>query len=197
MGNFGKRPINDANEYKRHTTSVFYHDGEQRIDRMPYGKRERFVDPVGNVITLQLATPGDPKAVETALRIRAEKHLDGWIEHAKCPLRHGLDQVTPAVSREFAKMPANMRQRCEADPKVMSRKDGELHAEHGCPHVEWLIADRRRREAEQNAKRNSQRIADEKRKAEAAALQEAQLEMVKEQLAERRQRRGKKEAGTE
>src|SRR5690606_27991298 len=101
-------------------------------------KRERFVDPVGNVITLQLATPGDPRAVETTLRIRAEKHNDGWIEHAKCPLRHGLDQVTPAVAREFAKMPADMRMRCESDPKVMSRRDGELHAERGCVHIEWL-----------------------------------------------------------
>lgn len=191
MANFGKRPINDANEYKKRTSSVFYHDGEQRIDRRPYGFCERFVDGVGNVITLQLATPGDPRAQETILRIRAEKHNDGWIEHAKCPLRHGLDQVTPAVSREFARMPADMRQRCESDPKVMSRKNGELHAEYGCKHIEWLIKDRIAREAEQNAKRNSSRVAEEKRKAEAVALQEAQLEMVKEQLAERKARKTK------
>jgi hypothetical protein len=198
MGNFGKRPINDANDYKKQTSSAYVFNGEHRIDRRPFGRCERFVDPVGNVITLQLATPGDPRAVETALRIRNEKHMDGWIEHAKCPLRHGHDQLTPAISREFRKMPAELRDRCEADPKVMSRKDGELHAEHGCPHIEWLIADRVKREAEQNAKRNAQRIREEKRKAEAEALQAAQLEMVKEQIEERKARkRSEKKAPTE
>jgi hypothetical protein len=217
MANFGKRPINDANDYKKQTSSVFIHDGEQRIDRRPYGKCERFVDAVGNVITLQLATPGDPSAMQTAMRLRAEKHVEGWIEHAKCPLRHGHDNLTPAIAREFSKMPKTCTvavvndegvetkrtfdvpaSRCDSDPKVMSRKDGELHAETACPHIEWLIADRRKRETDQNSKRNKARAAEEKRKDEAQALQAAQLEMVKEQIEERKARkRGDKKAPTE
>jgi hypothetical protein len=66
-----------------------------------------------------------------------------------------------------------------------------------CPHVEWLIADRRKREADQNAKRNKVRIEKERREAEAASLQAAQLEMVKEQIEERKARKREKKAPTE
>jgi hypothetical protein len=192
MANFGKRPINDAGQAQKTRTPVaMYHDGEQRFERRPYGKIERFVDPVGNVCIVQLSTPGDPKAVETAMRIRNEKHVDGWVEHAKCPMRHGVPSRTPAIEREFKKMPADLREPCGADPKVMSRKDGELYAEKSCPHVEWLIASRRKTEADANEKRNAARIREEKRLADAASLQAAQLEMVKEQLAERKAKKSK------
>jgi hypothetical protein len=216
MANFGKRPINDANAYKTQTSSVFYHGGEQRIDRRPYGKCERFVDAVGNVITFQLATPGDPKAMETAMRLRAEKHKEGWVEHAKCPLKHGTRYSSPIAERDFRQMkPGRVVFKdgndsskdkiidvpdgdCAVDPKVMSRtRNGELQADFGCPHVEWLIAYRVDKEKTENAKRNSQRAAAEKRKEEADALQAAQLEMVKEQLEERKTRKREKKAPTE
>jgi hypothetical protein len=202
MANFGKRPINDAAQYVTVSTGkkhpAFVYDGEVRVDRRPFGRIERFIDPVGNVITLQLSTPGDPKAVETALRIRNEKYMDGWVEHAKCPLRHGLNVKTPALEREFKKMPTDLCDVCATDPKVMVRKDGELHAQQSCPHVEWLIADRRKREADQNAKRNKARMEKERRETEAASLQAAQLEMVKEQIEERKARkRSEKKAPTE
>jgi hypothetical protein len=190
MANFGKRPINDAGHAQQTRAPVaFIHAGEQRLDRRPYGHIERFVDPVGNVITLQLSTPGDPKSSQTSMRVRAEKHADGWIEHAKCPLRHGHHNLSPALSREFEKRPTSIREQCAADPRVMSKKDGELHANESCPHVEWLIASRRKTEADQNRKRNSARVAEEKRKEEAAELQAAQLEMVKEQIEERKTRK--------
>lgn len=197
MANFGKRPINDANAYKTQTTSVFYHAGEQRIDRRPYGKCERFVDAVGNVITMQLATPGDPKAVETAMRLRAEKHKDGWVEHAKCPLKHGTRYSSVIAERDFKNLPADLRTDCASDPKVMTKRDGELHAEHGCEHIEWLISYRVEKEKAERAKRNKQQIAAEKRKEEADALQAAQLEMVKEQLEDRKTRKREKKAPTE
>jgi hypothetical protein len=198
MANFGKRPINDANEAAKVRASVpFVFNGEQRLDRRPYGHIERFIDPVGNVITLQLATPGDPMAAQTAARVRMEKRNDGWVEHAKCPLRHGIHNSTPALAREFEKRPAALRDQCVADPKVMKRENGELHALESCPHVEWLIADRIKREAKANAGRNKQRAEEEKRKLEAAELQAAQLEMVKEQLEERKARKSKPKAGNE
>lgn len=192
MGNFGKRPINDANAAaQRRAPVAFFHGGEERLDRRPFGKIERFIDPVGNVITLQISTPGDPKAVETGMRIRNEKHADGWVEHAKCPLRHGIHNLTPALEREFRKLPVDLKQQCAGDPKVMERRQGELHALEACPHIEWLIKDRRAREAAQALKRNEARIKEEQRKAEAAELQAAQLDMVKEQLEERKARKKK------
>lgn len=185
MANFGKRPINDAGQAQKTRMAVaMYHDGEQRLDRRPYGKIERFIDPVGNVITLQLSTPGDPMAVQTALRIRNEKHADGWVEHAKCPLRHGMQHKTPALEREFRKLPPELREACASEPKVMSRKDGELHAEKSCAHIEWLIASRRAEEAKQNKKRNAARIKEEERKTKADKLLQMQTEIAERQLAE-------------
>jgi hypothetical protein len=53
MANFGKRPINDAGQAESlRRPKSFFHDGEERLDRQPYGTKARFVDPVGNVITL-------------------------------------------------------------------------------------------------------------------------------------------------
>lgn len=197
MANFGKRPINDAGHAEKVRQAVpFFHNGEERLDRRPYGKIERFVDPVGNVITLQVSTPGDPKAVENALRLRNEKHADGWVEHAKCPLRHGINNLTPALEREFKKMPADLRDSCAGDPKVMERIRGELHAKEACPHVEWLIKSRREREAAQALKRNEARIKEEQRKAKADELLQMQTEIAEEQLAERKARKRQK-AGTE
>lgn len=198
MANFGKRPINNAGHAQKVRQAVaFYHGGELRLDRRPYGKIERFVDPVGNVITLQMATPGDAKARDTELRLRAEKHADGWVEHAKCPLRHGTRNVTVALQREFAKMPKDIGPECTTDPKVMERVNGDLHALNGCPHIEWLIASRRATEAAAAAKRNEKRAKDEKRAAEAAELQAMQLEIVKEQVEERKARKREKKAPTE
>jgi hypothetical protein len=198
MANFGKRPINDAGQAESlRRPKSFFHDGEERLDRQPYGRKERFVDGVGNVITLQLSTPGDPKAVETGMRIRNEKHADGWVEHAKCPLRHGIANLTPALEREFRKLPADLKGQCAGDPKVMSRVNGELHAHESCPHVEWLIDSRRKAEAAANKKRNESRIREEERKEEASRLQAAQLEMVKEQLEERKAAKRAKKAPNE
>jgi hypothetical protein len=197
MANFGKRPINDAARYSTPSSGrphpSFFYGGELRIDRRPYGKVERFIDSVGNVITLQLSTPGDPRAAETANRMRMEKRAEGWVEHAKCPLRHGIQNATPALTREFAKMPSALRDQCISDPKVMKRENGDLHALESCPHVEWLIAARRAEEAKQAAKRNAARVKAEKQAEEARELQAAQLEMVKEQIAERKARKKKPE----
>lgn len=191
--NFGKRPINDAGQAQRTRAPVaFVHAGEQRLDRRPYGHIERFVDPLGNVITLQLATPGDPSASQSALRMRKDKREEGWVEHAKCPIRHGLHNATPALEREFRKMPKDLGQQCAADPRVMSRANGELHANESCPHIEWLIESRRATEATQMKKRNAARIREEERKAEADALQAAQMELVKEQIEERKAKKAAK-----
>jgi glucose dehydrogenase len=68
----------------------------------------------------------------------------------------------------------------------MERREGELHAIQSCPHIEALITYRVTKEAEQAKKRNEKRILLEQQDAERVALQAAQLEMVKEQIEERK-----------
>lgn len=198
--NWGRTPVTNADDLRLTQTKylVDIADGtEERIDRRPQGKVERFVDPAGNIVSLQLYGHGDSKRNETMVRERAQFHAKGFVEHSKCPLKHGTRHANPATGREFAKMPASLEGECKHDPKVMSRKDGDLYAEKGCPHIEWLIDFRVKKEADARKKLNASRDAQEKREAEKLELQAAQLEMVKEQLAERKARRPKAKDVTE
>jgi len=198
MAKYSQAPINNtaAAEKARAPVSI-YHDGELRLDRRPYGKIERFVDPVGHVITVQLAQAGHPSPVQHAQKRRLELHSEGWVEHTQCPIRHGARARVKGLDREFAKMPAGMDHQCASDPAPMRVVDGQKHAQKACEHIEWLIAYRRDIEAKQARKRNAAMYAEEKRKADAAALAEAQLEMVKEQIEERKARKREKKAPTE
>ncbi len=171
------------------------HNGEERLDRRPQGKVERFVDPDGGVMSLQLASDGDPIRKQTEDKMRIAYRRKGFVEHAKCPLRHGTHLIAGKISKDFSKMPDDLKATaCDSDPKVMKRVNGDLHASTACVHIEWLIKERIAYKVEQEKRRNSVRIADEKRKAEAAELQAAQLEMVKEQIEERRARKPKAKA---
>jgi hypothetical protein len=193
--NWGRTPVTIAD--KLHTATqtkylVATKDGdEERLDRRPLGKVERFVDPVGNVCSLQLAGDGDAQKASSLIRQRAQFHKKGFVEFSKCPLKHGLRHSSELARKDFAKMPANLEGECKHDPKVMERRDGDLYAMPGCQHIEWLIDFRRKKEASQLAKRNASRIAQEKREAEKQDLQALQLEMVKEQVAEFKAKRNK------
>ena len=190
MATFGRRPITDAGGPKPEIT--YFHDGEERIDRRPLGRVERFVDPQGNVMSLQLSAAGDPVRTVTADRMRLQYRRDGFVEHAKCPLRHGTHLMAGKIAKDFSAMPASMSEPCDSDPRTLVRRGHELHATDGCPHIEWLIAYRVQKEADQAKKRNANRIAQEKRDAEKAELERLQLEMAKEQIEERKTRKARK-----
>lgn len=190
MGNFGRRPITDAGKGQPKLTYMF--KDEERLDRRPQGRVERFVDPDGGVMSLQLASDGDPVRKQTEDKMRMSYRRKGFVEHAKCPLRHGHHLFAGVIAKDFSKMPDDLKNRaCDSDPKVMKKVGHDLYAQNACPHIEWLIQSRKEYKASQDAKRNESRIADEKRKKEAAELQAAQLEMVKEQIEERRARKPK------
>lgn len=187
MANFGRRPITDAGKPKPNLTYFF--NGEERIDRRPLGKVERFVDPQGNVVSLQLGADGDPQRGMTVDKMRLQYRRDGFVEHAKCPLRHGTHLMAGVIGKDFSGLPDDLRNPCAADSRTLVRKGHELHATEACPHIEWLISSRVSKEKAQNEKRNANRIAQEKREAEKIELQAAQLEMVKEQIKERKTKR--------
>lgn len=185
--NWGRTPVTNADKLRLAQTKYIVEtsDGpEERIDRRPQGKVERFVDKVGNVCSLQMHGDGDSQRHTTMVRARAQYHAKGFVEFSKCPLKHGTRHANPETSREFAKMPAELQTECKQDPQVMERKDGELYARSGCKHVEWLIQHRIEKEAAQAKKRNSARIAQENRAKEKAELEAIQLEMAREQVKE-------------
>lgn len=196
--NWGRTPVSNAD--KRHLTQTKYlvetdEGTEERIDRRPMGRVVKIVDPSGNVISQQLYADGDPRRAETEIRVRAEFHKKGMIEHALCPIKHGTRQY---ASKDFAKMPASLSVECSQDKKAMYRRDGELYAGEACPHIEWLIKYRREKAAKEYATRNARQVAAEKRDRERAKLEELQLEKMKKELMGQSQPRPRKsEAASE
>lgn len=193
MANFGKRPISNADKSK--PSATYFFDGEERLDRRPQGMVSRFVDSVGNVVSIQLAADGDPNKAMTVDRKRLELRADGFVEHARCPLLHGTHMATPAIRKDFdkiralsagraqsavdkaiaAKLPAWSDEPCTSDPKVMKKIAGDLHAQCGCGHIEALIAYRREYEHQQNLKRNEARIKREEFEARKRQVEERQI----------------------
>lgn len=194
--NWGRTPVTNAD--KRGATMIKYLvevDGgtEERIDRRPLGKVERFVDPDGGVVSLQLFSDGDPQRHATEIRKRAELHRRGFVDHGKCPYKHGTRNASPLASKDFAAIEklkdAPPIGECKQDPAVMKRLDGDLYAGHACPHIEALIKFRRDKAAKAYEKRNALAVAKDRRDQERRELEAMQLEKTREELAERRQRK--------
>jgi len=200
--NWGRTPITNAD--KRLAAPIKYlvqtdKGVEQRIDRRPLGKSESFVDPQGNVDTVQMYGDGDSRKLDTEQRTRASLHRKGFVEYAKCPIRHGTREF---ALRDFSKMPAELAGQCDRDPRPYERlnysgqpaargEPSDLYARVSCPHIEWLIEHRRTQFLAEEAMRNPHLAAAEKAKRQAAELQAAQIELVKEQIEERKTRRKK------
>ena|ERR1044072_1889188 len=210
--NWGKTPVTNADNRIGQTQVTYLAPNaeglgyEERIDRRPLGKVERFVDPQGNVCNEQLYTAGDPHRAQTEISKRNQLHRKGFVEHAKCPLKHGTRHSSPQSTKEFAQMPTSCvlekgkpterhldipTSECKHDPKVMTRKDGDLYAGTACPHIEWLIEYRRQQQADAVAKRSAHTVEAKRREQEERELKAAQIELVKEQLAERKARKPK------
>ncbi len=193
--NWGRTPVSNADD--RRLTQMTYLVGsgessEERIDRRPMGKVERFVDPDGNVTSLQMFGRGDAKRLETEQRNRAAFHRKGFVEHSKCPIRTGTRHASEKTARDFAKMPANLAGECKHEIRPMKKLDGVLYAEQGCPHIEWLIDYRKKESAKAYKKRNAQIVAAEERRAVQEKLAEAQATALVDLMADRKQsRRGK------
>ena len=187
--NWGRTPIVNADKLHRSTNSKYLvetADGEtdERIDRRPLGKVERFVDKAGNICNVQLCSDGDPKRRDTEARLRMQAHRKGFVEYSKCPLKHGTRYVDESIKKDFRKLPEALSTECRSDPKVMERRDGDLYAKESCPHIEWLIKTRREQAAADYAKRNAHVAAADKKAKEKADLEALQAELLKKQIAE-------------
>lgn len=196
--NWGRTPV--ANADQRHATQIAYmvtsgEGSEERIDRRPQGKVERFVDDAGNVCSLQLYSMGDPKKLDAEQRNRAAYHRKNCVEHARCPIRSGTRGASAKTARDFAKMPAHLSTECQDEIRVMKKIGGVLYADKGCPHIEWLIQHRKKEAASAYEKRNEQLVRAE---ALAEAKRRAEVEQSKAiavLLEERSARKPKKDNG--
>jgi hypothetical protein len=190
MANWGRRPITDAGKPKPYITYLY--NDEERIDRRPLGRVERFVDLVGNIVSLQLAGDGDPQRQVTADKLRMQYRRDGFIEHAKCPVRHGTLLFSGQIAKDFSAMPDDLKNSpCDSDPRTLVKRGHDLHATEACPHIEWLIEARRTKELKQAKKRNADRIREEERREARSKAEMELLEFAKDAAEERRSRKSR------
>src|SRR5688572_28103122 len=117
MGSLSKSNIYDAGKRpapEKPRAVIF--EGERRSEKWPQGTFERFVDLQGNVVNEQLCSPGVISSPDVIGRKRHALHFAkntdgsvvGYVEHSKCPLRHGINMLNPGLENEFAEMPAEL-----------------------------------------------------------------------------------------
>lgn len=159
MGSLSKSIIHNAGKRDPMVPRAVNFKGERRAERYPSGFCETHVDPQGDVMNnLQLVPPGVPATRDAVTRARAEQLQKGFVPHGQCPLRNGV-RYDDRFRDEFDEMPKQLEQRCDEDPKTVTRgKKGVLECGEGCPHIEWLIAFRKDKAAKARLAKRSEKV---------------------------------------
>ena len=153
MGRLDKSYAHNAGARDPAKPRITYYKGERRSQIWPSGTVERFVNLQGTVVQVPLVAPGVPATPEAIGAARAKLHrmktvdgeIQGYIEHNRCPLRHGTRELSETLRDEFAKMPANLQSPCSEDPITFKRTKKGIEYFDSCPHVEWVIKSRKAR----------------------------------------------------
>lgn len=171
MANLSKAYFFDAGKNPPRTR-VIEIAGERRLEKIPNGRVERWVNSHGAVVFVQMLQPGEIPRQEAVDRRRNERrrarpagrehqlklpHETGWIEWSRCPLTQG---TMPAHA-----FPRALQSPCSQDFKPTGNT--------ACPHVEHVIKDRLKTyQAEQDIKLAGVKArADAERRAQEAQLQ--------------------------
>ncbi len=194
MANFGQRTIHDASKNPKGPRAAFRRNGEKQLEIRPAGIVERMVDPSGHIMSIQLSSGGAPNPLQNAEIERRKKHLEGFVEYGRCPIRSGIRHDFPLIGNDITEMlldlPESQHGPCAADPKVVVKSPkGGFEWAGGCHHIEALRAYRTALKAEENASRNASRVELERQAAEKNELVAIQLQTAKEQLAQTRAKR--------
>ncbi len=181
MASISRQSIHNASKRDPKVPRTVFYKGDRRSERWPSGAVERFVDLQGNVVMVQLVPPGIPATDDAKARTRTALHsrqngdrsIQGFVEHDKCPLKHGARYRNPMIEEEFAAMPEHLQRPCGDDPQVAKRTKKGLEYSDGCPHVLWLMESRRMTE---DVRRESRRARNVDHAAEQLSVAKAQAE---------------------
>ena len=191
MGSLSKSHIHDAGKRDPKLPRTVIVNGERRSERYPSGVTERFVSLQGNVVTCMLLPAGVPKSPDLITRARLELHtaknadrsVQGFVEHDRCPLRHGAHLRTPLMEDEFSAMPEELKRPCTSDPETsrIVKRGANRNIEYldPCPHVQWLIQSRRTREQARRDARSARQVS-------VIEMERQKLELAKQQVEETR-----------
>jgi hypothetical protein len=151
MGRLDKAYVYNAGQRDHSKPKIVYYKGERRRQLWPAGTVERFVNLQGTVVQSVLVPPGVPASKEALATARARLHAHktsdnetmGFIEHGKCPLKTGVRDLDPIISEEFEKMPRELAAPCKDHPVTFKKTKKGIEYFDGCPHIQWLIEERR------------------------------------------------------
>ncbi len=166
MASFSRSAVHNAGKRDPKVPRTVFYKGERRSERWPSGVIERFVDLQGDVVTVQMVPPGIPATEELIARQRSSLHgkrngdrsVQGFVEHDKCPLRHGARHRSPMLEEEFTALPDDLQRPCTSDPTVATRTRKGLEYGDACPHILWLMESRRAAEAIRRDSRRARNV---------------------------------------
>lgn len=207
MGSFDKAYVYNAGQRDHAKPQIIKYKGERRRQLWPAGTVERFVNLQGSVIQAVLVPPGVPPSKESVAQARASLHAKknndgdvvGFIEHGKCPLKTGVADLDSVIADECERMREACGPACKEHPTTVKvtrapgkggKKGKILEIEYfdGCPHVQWLIKERRdlykqKRDARMKRQKTMQEI--EQAKLEAAQQQAEATTRILERVADK------------
>lgn len=208
MGRFDKAYVYNAGQRDHAKPQIIKYKGERRRQLWPAGTVERFVNLQGTVVQSVLVPPGVPPSKEAVAQARAALHAKknndgdvvGFIEHGKCPLKTGVADLDPVIAEECERMREACGPACKEHPTTVRvtrgprQKNGkpgkvvEIEYFDGCPHIQWLIQERRdlykeKRDARMKRQKTMQEI--EQAKLEAAQQQAEATTRILERVAEK------------
>lgn len=152
MGRLDKSYVYNAGQRDHTKPRVVYYKGDRRRQLWPAGTVERFVNLQGTVVQAVLVPPGVPASKEAIAQARAKLHAHkttdgdvvGFIEHAKCPLKSGIADLDATIGDECERMRAAVGPACKEHPVTFRKTAKGVEYFDSCPHVQWLIEERRR-----------------------------------------------------
>jgi hypothetical protein len=163
MARIDKAFIYNAGSRDHTKPQIVKYKGERRRQLWPAGTIERFVNLQGSVVQSVLVPPGVPASKELLAQARAKLHAHktpdgdvvGFIEHGKCPLKTGVADLDPTIADECERMREACGPACKEHPVTVkvtrakptrpgkSGKVVEIEYFDGCPHIQWMIMERR------------------------------------------------------
>lgn len=196
MGRIDKAYVYNAGSRDHTKPRIVHYKGERRRELWPAGRPEKFINLQGTVVQAVLVPPGVPVTNEALATARAKLHAHkttdgdvvGFIEHGKCPLKSGVGDLHPTIAEEMERCREAIGPACKEHPVTFKRTKRGIEYFDGCPHVQWIIEERRKLHRAKSAARMSkaktlQEI--EKAKLEAAQQQAEATTRILERVAEK------------
>jgi hypothetical protein len=196
MGRIDRAYVYNAGKRDHTKPMIVHYKGKRRRQLWPAGTVERFVNLQGTVVQSVLVPPGVPASKELLAQSRAKLYAHkttdgdvvGFLEHSKCPLKTGAADRDPVLADEMEQVRNACGPACKEHPVTFKKTAKGIEYFDGCPHMQWIIEERRKLHriktaARMNKQKTLQQI--EQAKLEAAQQQASDTRALLEKLSDK------------